>query len=54
MKKDAEEFMNGQTPKEIMECIVDIVFLMVADAFKDGYLTGHKDGMEEAVTTITE
>lgn len=46
--------IDGLTPKEVLEKIQVTYLEVVASAFAKGYEHGYKDGMTEAVTTITE
>lgn len=52
---DTEE---GETRKDVYEAVGSFILKFILDesrdAFNHGYDQGHKDGMEEAVTTITE
>lgn len=53
--REVEPFdIDGMSPAEVIDSIHATFVVLLAEAFAHGYQKGHKDGMEEAVTTITE
>ena len=44
----------GLTGEEAFKKLINTMIELNYQAFKAGYREGHKDGMQEAVTTITE